>query len=264
MDSVTAIIDRIKPRTVLPFTPDEPNLALAREVATAMTRNDPFILENREDGHLFISTPAVVRETAGEKKNPFLRVSGKYVEANRPNNNGAMWTSDGLEVGLPTVANGPLNWLHEERHVIGCITTADLVKREAAVEELNDHIAVESVVWSWLWPRESAIIRSASEAGSLYYSMECISDTVTCIDCGGVSYEYERAMQAGPGVCQHVRNRKGRRRFDGPVFLGGAVVVPPHRPAWSASRAVVEAAIDEDSELGIAVNDVLVYSGART
>lgn len=265
-ESVSALIDRLRP--TVSFDADEEATEMspvAREVATALTESKPFVLERKNDGHVFLTTPAAVREMAGAGAPFFMKVTGKYVEANVPNSNGAMWTSQGLEVGLPTVVDGPLNWLHEEKRIVGCITDADLVKsdKEKASFGVDDHIAIEGVVWSWLWPREAASVNSASQRNSLYLSMECVSDSVTCVDGCGQTFGHEQAMLGADGVCEHIRRRTGIRRFNNPVFLGGAVVVPPHRPGWSNSSAKVEMASEMDPGLDLAVNDVLMYSGAR-
>jgi len=258
VNSIVDIIDRIKPpRPAIRFDAEEVvRPAMFREVAYALSNHEPFVLERQNDGHIFLTAPASVRETAGTPF--FTRISGDYVEANKPNRNGAMWTSQGLEVGVATVANGPLNWLHEEKHIIGCITDANLV---GATDQADDHISVDGVMWSWLWPAETAMLKASSERNSLYLSMECVSESVICVDGCGETFPHEQAM-LGDGVCEHVRKRTGIRRFNNPVFLGGAVIVPPYRPGWSKSNAKVEAAIESGTDVNLAVNDLLVYSGA--
>jgi hypothetical protein len=54
-------------------------------------------------------------------------IQGRLVGAETPNRNNALWTSGDLEMGQPTVAHGPLNWLHEARHVIGSIADSRFV-----------------------------------------------------------------------------------------------------------------------------------------
>lgn len=69
----------------------------------------------------------------------YVKLRGRFVEAEKANQNGAYWSAADLEIGLPTVAYGPLNWLHDERKVVGTLTHAWLVsaeydEREAAMD----------------------------------------------------------------------------------------------------------------------------------
>lgn len=169
---------------------------------------------------------------------PHLWVAGRYVGADEPNRNGAFWSSADLEMGEPTVANGPVNWLHEERHIIGAIAGSKLVSREAASESgLGQHIVALSAVWPWLYPDESNLIRQASEAGSLWFSMECVSREVACIDesCGK-ALTYREYMTEKASRCEHMATG---RRFVDPVFEGVGIIVPPVRPGWADSDARV-------------------------
>src|SRR5262245_43432773 len=72
------------------------------------------LIHNPDKLRSFIASPFAVVESAagGKAANPdFLQISGRYVEAGRPNRNLAYWSTPDLQMGLPTVAGGPLNWL---------------------------------------------------------------------------------------------------------------------------------------------------------
>lgn len=183
----------------------------------------------------------------------YLHLRGRFVGADRPNRNKAMWTAGDLEMGLPTVAHGPLNWLHEEKRIIGTITNATLVGedgREKSAEAVDDiHIEAEAVVWKWLWREEAAVIEQASQMGRMWYSMECISEKVECGECGE-SFDYietmpSRMRASESKVCGHIRERSSTRRFINPMFQGGAVIIPPVRPGWGdADLRVAERATE--------------------
>lgn len=166
----------------------------------------------------------------------YMHLSGRFVGAERANSNGALWLTEDLEMGLPTVAHGPLNWLHEERRIIGTITDARLLVEDRESAGVGPHIAADSVVWKWIWPREAAVLQQASDAGMLWYSMECISEEVECGECDTrVSYlETQRALMDRPDsrVCYHIRERSASRRFINPLFQGGGVIIPPVSPGW--------------------------------
>jgi hypothetical protein len=169
---------------------------------------------------------------------PHLWISGRYVGADEANRNGAFWSTADLQMGEPTVANGPVNWLHEERHIIGAIAGSKLVDREtAAASGLGAHIVALGAVWPWIYPEEAKVIQQASEAGSLWFSMECVSREVACTteDCGK-SLPYREYVTEKASRCEHMAT--GRRYVD-PIFEGVGIIVPPVRPGWADSDARV-------------------------
>jgi 2'-5' RNA ligase len=175
--------------------------------------------------------PALTAAATGNRHLTWL--AGRLVGADAPNRNGALWTSEDLAFGRPSVKHGPVNWLHEGTHVIGTLADAVFVPREQA-GDVGAHIASLAGIWTWLYPQETAAITTASDAGRLWQSMECISETVECAgDSGcGRTVSYGSYLD-GAGVCTHMRERSAVRRFANPVFLGSAVIVPPVRPGWA-------------------------------
>jgi hypothetical protein len=109
----------------------------------------------------------------------FLWVQGNYVEANQPNGNGAFWTADDLQVGEPTVDHGPVNMLHQERHIIGTITGSQLVREAASADA---HIVSQSAIWKFLFPGETAAIERASQIGQLY---QCVDEKTELLTSDG-------------------------------------------------------------------------------
>ena len=47
------------------------------------------------------------------------------------------------------------------------------------------HIVATAAVWRFLFPKEAQTIERAAQGGDLYYSMECISRQVACVDTPG-------------------------------------------------------------------------------
>jgi hypothetical protein len=179
------------------------------------------------------------RQTA---QNPhFQWIEGRFVEADRANRNMALWSSNDLASGEGSVTHGPLNWLHEERHIVGTIAAAKLVEpRQVAGEEpAHSHIRALAAVWGYIYPLESRQIARASDDGKLWYSMECISREVACAEQGcSHTQTYAQYMQQPHTRCGHVKNG-GARQFRDPSFLGGAVILPPVRPGWHGANASV-------------------------
>ena len=279
-------------------------------------------------GSVVITGPAhTIREQAADQANPgFIYLNGRFVEAERANRNGAYWSTKDLELGQVTVAGGPLNWLHQERHVIGTLLSANLVTeredaaaydREAARDfsagerkkmagkgqaksdgsfpiknaqdlknairlagnakdpaaarrhiirraqalglsnlipdswtkeksaaGIGNHINAAAAVWRFLYPAETDLIQRASDSRELWYSMECVSRQVQCLQNAehagcGETFEYATYMHDRDNVCEHLREGAGARRFVEPVFLGGAVILPPVRPGWANANAEV-------------------------
>ncbi|MGZ4745717.1 MAG: hypothetical protein ACXVYY_01405 [Oryzihumus sp.] len=197
-----------------------------------------------DEGQLPREMATAYRQAGGNKN--FLWLQGSYVEADRPNGNGAFWTTEDLQIGEPTVKHGPVNMLHQERHIIGTITDAKLYlpgTREEAMNA-NSHIVAQSAIWKFLFPGETAAIERAATTGHLWQSMECTAERIVCqtsddgsrVGCNReVAWEeYEGYLMGkpAPNVCNHLRERSSQRRFQTPSFLGTAIVLPPARPAW--------------------------------
>lgn len=185
---------------------------------------------------------AAAWEKASAANKLYLWVEGKYVEAEKANRNNAFWTAGDLELGEPTVAHGPLNWLHQEHHVIGTIAAAKLIPARQAADANGSsqaHIRSLAAVWGYLFPTEARQVAQASDEGKLWYSMECISREVACqaLGCHHVQ-PYRQYVTEVASRCPHVRDG-GPRRFVDPSFLGGAVIVPPVRPGWAGASASV-------------------------
>jgi len=195
------------------------------------------------NGKTVLTTPI---EPDGLNFEEFLtRISGRLVGSEKANSNNQFWTAGDLAFGLPSVAQGPLNWLHDERRIVGCLTGADLMgpdQQKAAQLELEPpYIKANSVMWSFLNPSETYTVQKAAETGQLFYSMECVSKQVECAGeagCGHVM-DYADACAMNERACAHVRDKTAVRRFANPVFQGAALIVPPVKPGWSDAVATI-------------------------
>lgn len=229
--SILDLRDRLMPR--LPQTP--PPVETPREEAKAPS---PLLIVEGDD-RLTLTAP--VSELASVDR-LFVKLSGRFVEAEKANRNGAYWTAGDLEVGVKTVPGGPLNWLHEERKIVGAITDARMVGREAAANGVGAHIAADAVMWRWLYPQETRVVERASDERKLWYSMECISPEVECAgDKGcGAKMPYLDALRREGAACSHIRERSSLRRFVNPIFQGGAIIIPPVQPGWASADLQVQ------------------------
>ncbi len=227
------VLDRIKPSG-----PGNLSQSIARPQSQ---------IPRQQSRALVIDTPektviTVGVEQAGLDFEDFLtRISGRLVGAEQANGNGQFWATEDLQFGMGSVAHGPLNWLHHERKIIGCLTDASLVQRQTASDGAFEpaHIRADSVMWSYLFPGETVVVREAAAAQKLYYSMECVSKQVQCAGPSGcgATMEYLDAHNKTEKACAHVRERASARRFIKPAFQGAAVIVPPVAPGWSGANA---------------------------
>lgn len=237
MTSILDLRDRLMPRLPAAVTP--PPAELEREEARAST---PVLVVAGEE-KLTVTVPATRERAQAMSERLFVKLTGKLVEAEKANRNGAFWTAQDLEVGLPTVANGPLNWLHEEKKIVGCLTDARMVTREAAAAEgSNPYLASDAVMWRWLYPRETAMVERYADERKLWYSMECISPEVACVGPGGCGKQvpYVDALMRTGQACGHMRERSAARRFVDPIFQGAGIIIPPTVPGWASADLTVQ------------------------
>lgn len=181
--------------------------------------------------------------------NPYMMwLQGRFVEAEKANRNGAFWSTADLQYGEMSVRNGPLNWLHDEKLVIGTIADNALVMpSENAAEggHPRPYMAAVSSVWKWVHPDKVNEIQRANDMGRLYYSMECVGREISCVSdethvggCGK-SFDYITAMTSPQATCEHMQSRTAARRIVDPAFLGGAVIVPPTQPGWAMANVEI-------------------------
>ncbi len=237
------VLDRIAP-------------TLPPAVGHSIAKPEDFI-PRQQSRALVIDTPEKTVITVGVEQaaldyEEFLtRLSGRLVGAEQANDNGQFWSTEDLEFGVDSVAHGPLNWLHHERKIIGCLTSAGLVVRQAAGANPEPaHIRADSVIWSFLYPGETMVVKEAAAANKLYYSMECVSKYVECSGPNGCKavMSYADAHNKTEKACAHVRERASARRFIKPAFQGAAVIVPPVQPGWSNANADVLRRVETSKE----------------
>lgn len=321
--SLLDIRDQLRERYGSPAPLDEPDPVEVDD----LTPERAFVV-HADSGRTVITAP--LREIAS-KNAGFTYLRGRFVEADSPNGNGAMWTTEDLQLGEASIAGGPLNWLHQEKKVIGALLGAELVHtreaarhfstdqrkkmagkgqamsnesfpianaedlhnairlagnakdpaaarrhiirraralgltklipdtwktRESAAHDVGNHIVADAAVWRFLYPQEADTIERAAADMGAYYSMECLSRQVACIDspgrpgCGEV---FSYSDYDGKRACAHLNERSSVRRFIDPLFLGGAIIVPPVLPGWDqAEVAVVRQAAALSEQYGLA------------
>lgn len=205
-----------------------------------------FVVEGSNQKLYVTGRVTDLRESAAGFR-PFTRVSGRYVGAEKANGNGAFWSVGDLEFGQPSVVGGPANLLHNENQIVGCITNAKLVTDSA---QFGPHLQTDTTLWKYLFPNIISQIERESAANNLWYSMECISEKVNCVDGCGESFDYGNFMKNKASACEHLA-KGGVRRLENPTFLGVGLIFGGVKPGWDNANAEVmrEAArLSEEAE----------------
>lgn len=166
-------------------------------------------------------------------------VIGRFVEADRANNNKQYFRLGDLQVAQPTITYAPMNINHSWRNIVGAYTASELVypTGEAAAESddgLNPFIESLGVVWKYYFPDEFRLVQAANSQGKLFFSMEAIPESLSTI--GGsddeASYPYEGRIS--PNYPSEINERScSGIVLNKPHFTGGALIIPPVNPGWS-------------------------------
>lgn len=129
---------------------------------------------------------------------------------------------------------------------LGSLTPA-VTPVEIAQRVVNPHIEALAVVWKYYFPEEYAEIEMAHQEGRLFYSMECVPESIKCTGDEGCGTEYAYAGRQSDSYCDHLNESASIKELIKPHFTGGAAVIPPSVPAWG--DADVYALVAKHSEL---------------
>lgn len=191
------------------------------------------------------------REVASEwarqhvQPNPAYKwILGKYAEADRANSNKQFWALDQLQMAQPTITHAPMNILHRERHIVGAFTATEMIYPATNEAAALDHPYIEAlaVFWKRFFPNELAIIEQAHNQGALFFSMECVAQSVKCSGDQGCGEEYEFKGPSDLSYCDHINKHLSVKELINPHFLAGGLIVPPAAPGWKGADAGVMAA----------------------
>lgn len=184
-------------------------------------------------------------------------ILGKFVEADRANNNKQFFQMEGLRMAQPTIAHSPMNIDHHPQKIVGAYVATDFVYPTGeGAADFNPYIEALGVFWKAHYPQEWAQVQDAHAAGHLFFSMECVPNKIGCIGEGGCGEVFEYAGQTSPSYCDHLNNRTSDKDLIEPHFTAGAILLPPVMPGWSDanihSLVAKQAEVAEKTYEGIA------------
>lgn len=213
-----------------------------------MTNNGGIVLLGAS-AHIISPDDSRMRAWAEDyvRSDPDMKwIMGNYVEADNVNLNGHIFPLGDLPSAIKTLANKPLNMLHADEYIVGSYVGSHLIDSkgdplseddiEAMVAaETDEHPFVQAVAGMWhkLFPNEYRAIEKAHKSGQLFFSMECVPETVTCPDC-----EHSAAFAGfeDDTYCDHMQGVTAPKILNKPTFGGGAIVIPPAKPGWQRAE----------------------------
>lgn len=176
-------------------------------------------------------------------------ILGNYVEADNANSNGHIFPLEDLKEAQATIANKPLNMLHQARRIVGNYVAVEMLYPvEGASAGANPHIEALSCFYRYYFPEEFKAVEAAQAEGAIFYSMEAVPASLTCAvdDCG---QEFAYRGRAHDSYCAHLKEPVAARRLNRPHFKGGALIIPPVLPGWKgADIKEITALIERDAE----------------
>lgn len=190
----------------------------------------------------------------------FKWILGRYVEADNANRNRQYWTAGDLQLKHPTVKYAPLNMLHQQNHIVGAYVASEMLYPTDEAAEGNDFAHVEALAafWKYYFPGELAMVEKAHAEGSLFYSMECVGETVTFRDgMNEETFPYRGPQDESYGAWNE--NANAIKQLDNPHFLGGALILPPASPGWANANIKELSAYVEKHQ----AETEMVYNGVK-
>lgn len=161
----------------------------------------------------------------------------------RANENGHIFQLADGEKAYPMIRDTPLNWLHHEQFIVGHYVDAEIVRHGKDLADLDKrppgaHIETLATFYRAIYPRHWQKVKEAHDAGLLHSSMEARPKSITCQTegCCGETFPFITAWD--PSYCDGLLIPKRKFLANEPHFLGGACVVPPHKPGWKGASAI--------------------------
>lgn len=184
-------------------------------------------------------------------------IVGNFVEADVPNSNGHLFPLPALQTAIGVIQDKALNWLHQSNYIVGHYADANFGDLPLEASEATTSTIIEALAcfYRLTFADEYAEVQKAHDQGSLFFSMECQSPTVTCPTAyGGCGGQYVFAGRYSDSYCEHLQQpkfstAKGPRvpiQVDQPHFQAGAIILPPVKPGWNRANITEFAAWQEE------------------
>lgn len=150
----------------------------------------------------------IVQDAARENPNPFLKwYGGHYVEADKPNGNGAMWTAKELAIKALTPRFMPVTVMHDPSTAVGIIADVALLTPEVN-QVPRSKIETALALWAHRFPEVIEECAINYEQGTLMQSMEAIVPEYECAVCGLHYLKLPKGAERA-NWCAHLKGEEG-------------------------------------------------------
>lgn len=160
--------------------------------------------------------PEITKEAPNEN---IVWLKGHYAQAEVPNRNGQMWSSQEIEIKSLTPRLMPVTSMHDPRTAVGVIAGTELLKpgRDSVeTETINTILAL----WAHRFPEAAEEAMINHEAGTLMQSMECDAPAYSCAECG----QLFRKPVDEAAHCVHLQDPAASRTLHGVTFTGTGLI----------------------------------------
>jgi hypothetical protein len=228
------------------------------------TRQKPTIFERGENVYIVANvSPWQPNEQAVEEfafaeqlqqmapSEHIMWLRGQYVEADKANKNGQIWSSEELAIKAMTPNFMPVTVMHDPTTAVGLIAdTKLLTPEEHAVSAAR--IDTSLALWKHRFPEVAEEVLVNYEQGLLMQSMECKSPWYECEECATVFQKIPPFGPNGVGAeraqwCSHL-NENGRRILGNVVFTGTGLIFGTRGKVGANPSASLEVFQDEVAE----------------
>jgi hypothetical protein len=179
-----------------------------------------------------------------------LWLHGRYVEAERPNANGALWSTRELAIASVTPRLMPITVMHDPSTAVGMIADARLLTPQKDQVE-RARIDTTLAVWSHRFPQVAHEIAANYEQGGLMQSMECRPGYY---DCGVCEARFPNlGGRERANWCEHLRGEVAAdgppvRRLGAVTFTGTGLIYGTRGARGAYSEADLDVLAEEVAE----------------
>lgn len=170
-------------------------------------------------------SPATIETAAAPTQNALMTgFHGRLVRAEEANLNGAYFSLEDLQYGLPSLHGAPVTWNHETAAGAYGVIQGALLE---TTPDFGPHIWIDGGLWTARFPEFTDSLLTSIDNGSAAMSMECMASAIQCMvsDCDCVATDPTEA-------CRHLLDRTGPRRMVMPTFYGAGLILDGVKPGW--------------------------------
>lgn len=187
-------------------------------------------------------------------------VQGNFVCADTANYNGHVFPLEDLREAHKDIQHKPLNLLHRSQQIVGVFVgsellyptrAADAAPAEAASAPPVPYVEALAAFYRYYFPETYQAVRASHAEGSLFFSMECVPKSLTCMGTqgggAGCGREFDYRGRQHDSYCDHLNGKGAVKRMNKPRFTAGALVIPPAKPGWKDADVTALSQLLEDS-----------------